>query len=696
MKRLLALFIWCCLSLPCLLSAAERGIGVVPISTVAPGGNAALFIGVNQFTEDKSVRSLDFAVNDAIAQAHLFVVDLKLIPAGNAFLALSGEPTTDDAKAQLALLQKAGVQRVNAVKSGLLRTFQSVAGIPRDSADLLVVSLSSHGFEERGQAYVMPADGVRAFLEDTAINLGTLEQRLAQSKAGKRLILVDACREKPSAETKGADLSMTSAFRSALAAAEGQAVLASCDAGQVSLENASLGHGIFTHFLLEALKGNALADSRGFITLGAISDYVARSVQDWVARNRPGLDRNAVQRPWFKGPKLAEQIPLAVDPGIRARLGAFKQEIVATVDALRGKINRKGEFTASLYDRLAEALEQAQDDEPGRNLLKKSRDFAAGKLDEDLFAAYLDRTLETPEQRATRLAREAADRAAREKQARISTLLASAQASDSKEKGKDALVMLDELLRIEPNHRDAMALRAKIAKYYGPNVGDTKTLDLPGGVKLEMVWIPPGEFIMGSNDGLEGEKPVHKVKISQGFWMGKYEVTQEQYEAVTGKNPSTHKAGNKPVHDVSWNDAVAFCNKIGARLPTEAEWEYACRAGTTTKYSSGDTEADLRRVADYGRKYAEGPGEVGRKEANPWGLYDLHGNVWEWCADWFGSYPSGDQTDPTGPSSDTARVLRGGSFYSGPGVCRCAYRSWNDPDDSNSRYGFRVVVGSAR
>jgi formylglycine-generating enzyme required for sulfatase activity len=239
------------------------------------------------------------------------------------------------------------------------------------------------------------------------------------------------------------------------------------------------------------------------------------------------------------------------------------------------------------------------------------------------------------------------------------------------------------------------ALQTKWPDQYQP----PKVLDLGGGVKLELVWIPAGEFMMGSNDGDIDEKPVHKVKISRGFWMGKYEVTQEQYAAVMGKNPSTHKAGNKPVHEVSWHDAVAFCEKLGqgARLPTEAEWEYACRAGTTTKYSSGDDEADLQRVADYGRKYAEGPGEVGRKEANPWGLYDLHGNVWEWCADWYqDSYPSVPQTDPTGPASGTYRVLRGGSFDYVPGFCRCAFRNWHDPVLTLSVLGFRVVVGSGR
>jgi formylglycine-generating enzyme required for sulfatase activity len=240
-----------------------------------------------------------------------------------------------------------------------------------------------------------------------------------------------------------------------------------------------------------------------------------------------------------------------------------------------------------------------------------------------------------------------------------------------------------------------------ITAVFGGRSGATKTLDLGRGVKLELVWIPAGEFMMGSPAGEENrgrDETQHRVTISQGFWMGKTEVTQEQYEAVMGTNPSKHKAGDKPVHNVSWNDVTAFCQRVGqgVRLPTEAEWEYACRAGTTTKYSSGDTEADLRRVADYGRNYAEGPGAVGQKEANPWGLYDTHGNVWEWCADWYGDYPNGEVTDPTGPSSGSGRVLRGGSFYNEPGYCRCANRLRLNPDLTLSYFGFRVVVGLSR
>jgi formylglycine-generating enzyme required for sulfatase activity len=423
------------------------------------------------------------------------------------------------------------------------------------------------------------------------------------------------------------------------------------------------------------LRGEATADARGFITLGAVSDYVAQSVHGWVARNRPALDRRAVQQPWFKGPKIAEQIPLAVDPGIRARLGAFKSEVAQTVDGLRTKINRKGEFNLQVYDRLAEALEKAEDDEAGRKLLQHSKDFLSGKISEDLFVAFLERTLETPEQRQ-----------ARQRLAKIASLLATAQANDNKENGKTALAALDELLRLDPAHRVAFALRAKISAYYGPSAGDTKTLDLGRGAKLELVWIPPGEFMMGE------DSTAHRVKLTKGFWMGKYEVTQEQYEAVVGSNPSYFKGANNPVEQVSWHDAVAFCNKVGGRLPTEAEWEYACRAGTTTKYHSGDTDSDLARVAWYDGNSGNTTHAVGGKQANAWGLHDMHGNVWEWCADWYGDYPKGDVTDPVGPSSGSRRVLRGGSWLNTASYCRSAHRGRTYPSNCNYYCGVRVVV----
>jgi formylglycine-generating enzyme required for sulfatase activity len=488
-----------------------------------------------------------------------------------------------------------------------------------------------------------------------------------------------------------------------------------------------------------------------------VSDYLGKVVPDWIQKNRPEATRSMVQKPWFKGPKIAEQIPLAVDPGIRARLGAFKANVTQAVDALRTKINRKGAFNLALYDRLADALEKSQDDEAGRKLLQRSQDFISGKMDEEVFVAYLEKTLATPEQRMARLAQISAARPkvqttiASEISARVSAV--KVNVGDSVRTG-DVLATLDdselrtqlelattdfkrttqlfeqqlvpraEYDTAQTNYHLAteMLKRATVvapfdgvvvsnlcevggfAQQHQPlfvlehtqpatgKLGDTKTLDLGKGVKMELVWIPPGEFMMGSNDGQDNEKPLHRVRLTKGFWMGKYEVTQEQYEAVIGSNPSKFKGSDNPVGNVSWDDAVAFCRKAGGRLPTEAEWEYACRAGTTTKYHSGDTDNDLARVAWYGSNSDNNPHPVGGKLANTWGLHDMHGNVWEWCADWYGDYPNSDAVDPTGPGSGQDRVLRGGSWNCYSVSCRSVHRYKFSPDVGIISNGFRVIV----
>ncbi len=197
---------------------------------------------------------------------------------------------------------------------------------------------------------------------------------------------------------------------------------------------------------------------------------------------------------------------------------------------------------------------------------------------------------------------------------------------------------------------------------------------------------------------LNAEKPAHAVTLSNPFYMGKFEVTQEQYEQVIGTNPSDFKGGTLPVERVSWDDAQRFCQKLSTssgcrlRLPTEAEWEYACRAGTTTVFCSGDAERTLDGVGLYDGNAGGRTHPVGQKKANAWGLYDMHGNVWEWCQDWGSSYTANALTNPQGAGSGTLRVLRGGSWDYVAQLCRSAIRSYNGPDDRHYRYGFRVVV----
>jgi len=234
--------------------------------------------------------------------------------------------------------------------------------------------------------------------------------------------------------------------------------------------------------------------------------------------------------------------------------------------------------------------------------------------------------------------------------------------------------------------------------------------------------IPEGKFVMGSPTSeihRAADELAHVVQITRPFYLGMCEVTQAQYRAVMGTNPSwfSSEGGGKaqvadidtdlfPVENVSWNDAMEFCRRLSAkerrayRLPTEAEWEYACRAGARTAYYTGNMEVDLSNAGWYGANLIPAgsslnrTNRVGQKEPNAFGLYDMHGNVWEWCADWYDKdyYSGSPGQDPAGPPSGSARVIRGGGWLRGPRLCRAAYRGKLGADDRQYVSGFRVCL----
>ena len=272
----------------------------------------------------------------------------------------------------------------------------------------------------------------------------------------------------------------------------------------------------------------------------------------------------------------------------------------------------------------------------------------------------------------------------------------------------------------------------------GPPNGKDKviTIDLGGGITMNL--IEAGTFTMGKgdqSDSFMNNATSHQVTLTKDFYMGIYEITQEQFKAVvgsvTGNEPSNFTGAKHPVEQVTWYDAVEFCNllsekmgltkvytitgrnpagtgypiisatvkadlsKDGFRLPTEAEWEYACRAGTTTAWNYGSAaDDDYMWYADNSGSTTHPVGTTTGEKAsggNKWGLYDMHGNVWEWCWDWYGTYASGAQTNPQGADPDTYRVVRGGSWGDSAGGTRSAYRSYYIPDYGSNRLGFRVV-----
>jgi formylglycine-generating enzyme required for sulfatase activity len=250
-------------------------------------------------------------------------------------------------------------------------------------------------------------------------------------------------------------------------------------------------------------------------------------------------------------------------------------------------------------------------------------------------------------------------------------------------------------------------------------VTEKKASPLQTAAGIEMVLVPAGEFIMGDDQGDDDEKPAHQVRVNS-FYMDSHEMTQKAYESLMEKNPSKSKAPEKPVEQVDWYHAALYCNlrslkeglkpcydantlacdfaANGYRLPTEAEWEYSCRAGTKTKYSFGDDPSKLRAFAWFKGNAEQATHVSGQKTPNPWGLYDLHGNVAEWCHDVYSEtyYQKKEGQDPHGPMTGDKRVLRGGSWRSSEDGCRSSARNSESPRFADAcfgsdGYGFRCV-----
>ncbi len=646
-------------------TARDVSIAVPPPVRTAEGFDAAesagLFVGVRQF-DDEELSEVPFAVDDAVDLAHLFALELELIPPGKVVLSLSGEPQKEASQARLKKLREAGAVRAPARQSEIYEQLdqQSKAAGPRG---LFVAAFATHGFHEKGGDFLVASHSRRRFIQRTGVAVGEVLSVAAQSPAPRRLVLLDACRERFSSE-RGSGPAMSSSFAKAIAAAEGQAVLAGAAVGGYAYDDFDRRNGVFTAAVIDGLRGAAPADERGLITVATLAEFVNDQVLTWVRANRPdlvGRTRGIEKRVDV----VVEKMPLALDAERFRKVEAYRQRRDAAVDRLYRNSRGRGILTGARADEIEQALAGDLPSAGQLELLKRVEALDGSDLPREHLVLYFDR-------HAGELGKEAP-------QAAKSSLATSGRSTQTSENGR----WKDSLLGIE------------------------------------FVYIQPGDFWMGSpgyEAGRYSDEKRHRVELTRGFWMATTEVTQGQFEKfvqATGYKTEVDKkwaswrgsgGADHPVVHVSWKDAHDFCKWLSSqvagqiRLPTEAEWEYAARAGKETATYRGDltdlacAAQELEKIAWYCGN-AEGKAHpVAKREPNDWGLHDMLGNVWEWVADWYeAEYPDGPVTDPRGPAQCSYRVLRGGCWINNARNCRAADRGRGAPGTRNERVGFRLV-----
>ena len=599
--------------------------------------NWAICVGINQY---RFLQDLTCAVNDA-EKMHLWLKETAKFD--QTYLFTDTSPEIDDMSEPLP-----SQPTFTTLRRWFRKRFERPILSPSDS---LWFFFSGHGVREQGQDYLLlnDSDPDPEEVNNSAISLAFVTEQLRQSGAGNIMMFVDACR---SVAKSGLGIELQSE--------QGIISIASCRPEQKSYEIEALGHGSFTYALLESLQ---IQGEQNCATV----ERLCKRLKDRVG---------TLNREYKKPP----QTPYTrIEPETKNHLIFLPERIQPTrqdISTLRENA-LKAEFILNNL-KLAEVLWTRlviyDLDEALESLLRIRQ-----KLQQPGFNS----TVSLPSQSA-----------------QVSSTIQSESAKDTSSKSSSQIL----------------------------------TETLPGNIKLEMVKIPAGSFLMGS-DEYDDEKPKHQVKL-QEFYLGKYPVTQEQYQAIMGNNPSNFQDNPKnPVEQVSWGDANEFCKKLNQlitgkdfRLPTEAEWEYACRAGTQTRYCFGDDQSLLKEYAWYGDNSGDSSLDtikiwdadpnwenyykklmdnncktrpVGEKKSNDWGLYDMHGNVWEWCEDsWHDSYTEKPQNIKDNGNiiwlngNESRYALRGGSWCDYSGDCRSPYRNGFDADVRNYDFSFRLAVSA--
>jgi formylglycine-generating enzyme required for sulfatase activity len=683
----------------------------------------------------------------------------------------------------------------------------------RDPGDTVILALSGHGVQFTGEAesFFCPGEA-RLRRRESLVPMGRLLAEIGNCKAGRKLLLVDACREELTPEAAGKsgvviELEPAMPFREKPPA--GTVAILSCRAREKSYELPKLGHSVFTHHIVEYLRGKAPADrypARGEVSVSEMASWVRSRTRDYVdvelaQRQTPdvitpegsladwplgrlgeepkesagglasvdrklGMPSSPGQQPAAeaKKPVVPKNSPSSrprssgtlVVPSLPEGSPQQLLDFIANLKETNVKPSSRDEMIAYMRDIAAVSLEaadkilgQVKPADPLHDAAAKMKLeslLILGRLGDEKAAAemkaYAESQANSPSPELAKMARRLA-------------LFGEAQQILANGDTKAAELIVEKMAALLAADPDDMTTADMAMQFYAAleqmpgssfvtasasqrfipilaksssdqvrSLGGRMQPVIQNSLGMKLARISDGEFEMGSEE-YDDERPIHRVRITKPFLMGQTEVTQSQFERVMGTTPWRGKDWVKDgatvaASYVSWDDATEFCRRLteterragrlpagkSYRLPTEAEWEYACRAGTKTKWSFGDDEGRLGDHAWWGGHFFGGhfgngnaqteryAHEVGQKKPNPWGLFDMHGNAWEWCSDWYAEdyYGHSPATDPKGPSSaGSFRVFRGGSWFNNPFNCRSADRGDDTPTKGNHTIGFRVV-----
>ncbi len=567
-----------------------------------------------------------------------------------------------------------------------------------DEDSVVLIFFAGHGGVEEDRLglekdnlakYLLPYDTVLEDLFSSAISNRDFNDLLLTIRSKKLVIFMDSCYSGGVSERKARDVKIAEDPYQKLAEGKGRIVIAASQPNQHSFEDSRIGHGVFTYNLLEALSGKADLDNDGYVTVLDAYKYV----QDAVPRDAMKL-AGGKQEPILRG-DITKDFVISID---RERFE--KIEIERVLEEKLGILQNfydDGKLSGKQYEYLRAILkiEPGELKDKNKKTIKRINDLLSGNisiptfleelkgLEPELFGIpeeeerkYRKKQIEREEKERIEGQKEQPKVQLKEKGSSYNKLLVTASV---------LVILLLGYWMIAPGLSNSSKIpdttqptptAVAATSYPAPII--TSTTDkktITNSIGTEFVLIPAGEFNMGlpSNDPgrFDDEGPLHHVKISKAFYMSKYEVTQKQWRDVMGNNPSEFKGDNLPVEQVSWEDAQNFIKKLNDmegtnkyRLPSEAEWEYAARAGTTTRYSFGNDESELGNYAWYYTNSNSRTHEIGQKNPNPWGLYDMIGNVYEWVQDKYHDSYNGAPTDGSSWESGfgSTGIFRGGGF----------------------------------